>query len=77
MGRWLMVISGAVLTVLGISGIVHWWEAVKNLVLAGIVLAILLIGVALIILGIGELTTPAEVPPAATDTEGRPQQPSA
>jgi len=83
MGKWLSIIIGLVLAALGLAGVIHWWgEGVKDFIRAGIVLAAFLIGVGAIIFGIGELRTPAEIPPAASQPsppkgESPPQPPSA
>ncbi len=67
MGKWLSVIIGAILALLGLWGIIaQWQEAVWPFIKAGVVLALFFIGVGAIIFGLGELRTPAEIPPAAT-----------
>jgi len=64
MGKWLSIIVGLVLAALGLAGIIAWWsETVWPFLKAGIVLAAFFIGVGAIVFGIGELRTPAEIPP--------------
>lgn len=79
MGKGIGLIAGAILTALGVIGIVIWWPAVVIIIKAGLAIAAFLIGLGAIIFGLGELRSPAETPPAAAlppKTEAKPAEPS-
>lgn len=71
MGKWLMIIIGGILAVLGLIGLIGFWGSIWPVILAFIVLAVLLIGVAMVIFGIGELgaESPAKAPPQAEQSQ--------
>jgi hypothetical protein len=69
MGKWLSVIIGLVLVILGIVGIIKLWSFIGQVILACIVLAVFFIGLGALIFGLSELRAPAETPPAEKNVE--------
>lgn len=68
MARVILTLLGLITLGLGVWATIAWWDAVKIALLALVAIGLLLLGVALLIFGVGELMG-ARPPKAAGPTE--------